>query len=68
MIDRDDDMAIKHGFVEAHPEYNKKKFEQLISEVFLKWEYIGEGHHPTRFIYLLTKYSANKKLMMEADI
>lgn len=54
-IDRDDEMAKKHGFVEAHPEYNKKKFEQIISGIFSKWGYIGEGHHPTRFIYLLTK-------------
>lgn len=54
-IDRNDAMTIKHGFLENHPEYNKKNFEDIISINFSEWNYIGEGHHPTRFIYLLTK-------------
>ena len=54
-IDREDDMVKKHGYLDKHPEYNRKNFEDELSKMFKKWNYIGNGHHLTRFIYTANK-------------
>lgn len=53
-IDRDDDSVKKYKYDKRFPEYNKTEFENILYQNFKSVENIGEGHHSTRTIYLLT--------------
>lgn len=53
-IDRDDNMVKKYKYDQNFPEYNRQNFEKIMNDNFSSVEDVGEGHHATRTIYLLT--------------
>jgi len=54
-IARDDKQVQRKGFAVRRPEYNQEHFLALVRERFSSVEFLGNGHHDTRFVYLLEK-------------
>lgn len=54
-IARDDKQVQRKGFAKQHPEYSHEGFLLLASDRFRSVEFLGNGHHKTRFVYLLEK-------------
>ena len=53
-VGREDRQVLKKGWLDRHPEYNRDEFLIQAAEIFSFVQFIHEGHHPSRSVYLLT--------------